>query len=168
MLLSYTDYNVYFFRQNLKWPSANHVGELDESCAWNVQLVSHVLPRTLHHMMTSAIQMETSPSDVAKLFPDIEDGSHWCEMLESFYDLIQDEEVLYSEEDGGKWVTPADAKILDDVTPRSATDVVRRVLLESEEESNLVEVCEFVRRRLRDARGQDIDAVSNHYSSVND
>ena len=85
-------------------------------------------------------------------------------MLESFYDLIQDEEVLYSEEDGGKWVTPADAKILDDVTPWNATAVVRRVLLESEEASNLVEVCEFVRRRLRDARGQDIDAVSNHYS----
>ena len=145
------------FRQNLKWPSATHLGELDESCAWNKMLVTHVLPRTLHQMMTSAIEEGICAVDVLKLFPRLSQHSDWAQMMEEFYVLVKDEAVLYSEEDGGRWVKASDALVLDDVT--SAYDVVRRVLLESEEESNLVDVDDFVRDQLRAVRGRDIDRV---------
>ena len=79
--------------------------------------------------------------------------------MNPFYNLIKDQNVLFSEEDGGKWVTPAEALVLDDVTPTAAATVVRKVLLNSRLPSNLVTPASFVREFLLLVRGTDIQAV---------
>ena len=148
-----------YFRQNIKWPSSTQSGKLDESCEWNQILVNDVLPRALCSMMTSATHMNIPSNAVAKLFPNVSRWWDWRGLLKPFYNLIKDQNVLFSEEDGGKWVTPAEALVLDDVTPTAAATVVRKVLLNSRLPSNLVSPASFVRNFLWEVRRTDIQAV---------
>ena len=125
-------------RAGLKWPTAGHslARHEDDSRDWNAALVSEALPHALYHAVKYAISNGLDFDDVMKLFPDKSRVvDNWKPTLKPFYQLIENEEIFYSE-DGKKWVPSTNACIIPSGCAQK--DVIRKVLLNSKLTSNLV------------------------------
>ena len=139
-------------RQNLKWQSSTHSGEADESHAWNKVLVTRVLPQALTHMIVAATSLSISHKHILLLFPERPSGE-WLAMTTPFYEQIVAHNILYSEEGGGRWLSPNSACVIDAECPDSnnAAVVIKTVLLSSSAQSNLVEIPSCLQTQLNDA-----------------
>ena len=132
-------------RRHLKWPSAEYENahHHDAACDWNSALVSEALPHALYHTAMYAIQHGYSPCDVMKLFPDPKLArSHWENLVKPFYRRIENEAIFYTEEDGGRWVRASEACMI--AGSDAQADVISKILLQSERQSNLVKPPDYV------------------------
>ena len=71
-------------------------------------------------------------------------------MMRPFYEQIVTHNILYSEEGGGRWLSPNSACV-SDADSNNAAAVIKKVLLGSSVQSNLVEIPTFLQTRLNDA-----------------
>ena len=95
-------------RRHLKWPTAGHNVKSDKSILWNQCIIKELIPVSYEMLLLEAIQICKSLmtiEDVYRAFPDIENvDEKWQIFLETLYEELFKQPVVFTECEGGKWV----------------------------------------------------------------
>ena len=139
-------------RRHLKWPSADQDGSItltDKALKWNKCLLEEVLPKAYAELVRQAsVQLNgANKLYVYRAWPDVFlVDSRWRKMIESFFEEIFLENILYTKAGEGNWIKIYQAIL--DRYPETAEipDIIHNVLLRAY--MNIVTVPDHVLRAI--------------------
>ncbi len=142
-------------RRHIDWPSEGKKLTEDKSLQWNHALITELLPQSYTILIQETIhlhrqgQIKLSPADIMHMMPDpkIVRG-HWNILMDPLYRVLLQQDVLYSEVRGGKWIKPQEAVLEDDTQTAEEKDTVNALLVQGGE--NIVKLPKYLKAVLDD------------------
>ena len=117
-------------RRGIKWPDGD--SEKDKQALWNRKLVQEVFPDAYGRLLLLAIGSDMTPDDVYRCWPGEHENRHqiWDEGVVALVKKLQNEQILYSKVNGGKWLAPKDARLLNEDDNSTLKDLIHKILLQ--------------------------------------
>ncbi|XP_072035532.1 sacsin-like [Amphiura filiformis] len=116
-------------RRGIKWPDGDSAK--DPQAQWNRKLIQEVFPHAYGRLLLQAIASDMTPGDVYRCWPGAGENRHqiWNEGVVALVIKLQQERILFSEVDGGRWLTPQEV-LLNEEADTTLSDLIQKVLLQ--------------------------------------
>jgi sacsin len=122
-------------RRHLKWPTAGQHYKSDKDLTWNHCLLEELLPESYIQLILTAVDFAKKHQTLVDVYQAMPNMMHvdekWQMVLEPLFMKLLDEEIFFTEADGGKWVELNEC-IVDCLKEEVATKkIIRNVLTSS-------------------------------------
>ncbi|VDI57787.1 sacsin, partial [Mytilus galloprovincialis] len=121
-------------RRHVKWPTADQMKQgtyKDKSLRWNNCLITEVLAELYYNVIEELIEHTITSDSVAIVTRTIPDyrkiTEHWKNILEPLFDSLFKSKFLFTENNGGCWISIEEA-VFDDFEADTSSDIRRSVL----------------------------------------
>ncbi|XP_072021910.1 sacsin-like [Amphiura filiformis] len=116
-------------RRGIKWPDGDSAK--DPQAQWNRKLIQEVFPDAYGRLLLQAIASDMTPGDVYRCWPGAGENRHqiWNEGVVALVRKLQQERILFSKVDGGRWLTPQEV-LLNEEAHTTLSDLIQKVLLQ--------------------------------------